>query len=217
MKFRSIAVDGPIGVGKTSFVELLARRFDAYKVLEELDNPFLDGYVLSTRERGGQEIIFKKGALREMLRVVKKQNNLAVISDQNAGRHGIFVSFFGRPASATPAPAITGTSGTLILGTVDPSLPAGSLVQIFTDAADEGQALREWVGAEAKRWGKGFSRQADALLIEWVGESLGALSSEIEKLGLVVVVVDRLEGVAQHGSHVSEDAIPLAAVATPTR
>ena len=34
MKFRSIAVEGPIGVGKTSFVDLLAKRFDAYKVLE---------------------------------------------------------------------------------------------------------------------------------------------------------------------------------------
>ncbi len=41
MKFRSIAVEGPIGVGKTSFVELLARRFDAYKVLEDVENPFL--------------------------------------------------------------------------------------------------------------------------------------------------------------------------------
>ena len=41
MKFRSIAVEGPIGVGKTSFVELLAKKFDAYKVLEKVDNPFL--------------------------------------------------------------------------------------------------------------------------------------------------------------------------------
>lgn len=41
MKFRSIAVEGPIGVGKTSFVGLLEKRFDAFKVLEDLDNPFL--------------------------------------------------------------------------------------------------------------------------------------------------------------------------------
>jgi deoxyadenosine/deoxycytidine kinase len=44
MKFRSIAVEGPIGVGKTSFVELLARKFDAHKVLEEIDNPFLSSF-----------------------------------------------------------------------------------------------------------------------------------------------------------------------------
>ena len=44
MKFRSIAVEGPIGVGKTSFVERLARRFDAHKVLEDLNNPFLQRF-----------------------------------------------------------------------------------------------------------------------------------------------------------------------------
>jgi len=44
MKFRSIAVEGPIGVGKTSFVELLARKFDAFKVLEDLQNPFLKDF-----------------------------------------------------------------------------------------------------------------------------------------------------------------------------
>jgi len=44
MKFRSIAVEGPIGVGKTSFVELLARKFDAHTVLENLENPFLKGF-----------------------------------------------------------------------------------------------------------------------------------------------------------------------------
>jgi deoxyadenosine/deoxycytidine kinase len=44
MKFRSIAVEGPIGVGKTSFVELLARKFDAHTVLEDDNNPFLDSF-----------------------------------------------------------------------------------------------------------------------------------------------------------------------------
>jgi deoxyguanosine kinase len=44
MKFRSIAVEGPIGVGKTSFVELLARKFEAHRVLEQIDNPFLDAF-----------------------------------------------------------------------------------------------------------------------------------------------------------------------------
>jgi len=41
MNFRSIAVEGPIGVGKTSFVDRLARKFDAFKVLEDIENPFL--------------------------------------------------------------------------------------------------------------------------------------------------------------------------------
>jgi deoxyadenosine/deoxycytidine kinase len=44
MKFKSIAVEGPIGVGKTSFVELLARKFDAHRVLEDVNNPFLKDF-----------------------------------------------------------------------------------------------------------------------------------------------------------------------------
>lgn len=41
MKFKSIAVEGPIGVGKTTFVELLAKKFDAFRILEDVNNPFL--------------------------------------------------------------------------------------------------------------------------------------------------------------------------------
>ena len=44
MKFRTIAVEGPIGVGKTSFVELLAGKFDAHRVLEDVENPFLEQF-----------------------------------------------------------------------------------------------------------------------------------------------------------------------------
>ena len=36
-----IAVEGPIGVGKSSLVDLLATRFNAVKVLEKIENPFL--------------------------------------------------------------------------------------------------------------------------------------------------------------------------------
>jgi deoxyadenosine/deoxycytidine kinase len=44
MKFRHIAVEGPIGVGKTSLVDLLAQRFDALKVMERTENPFLEEF-----------------------------------------------------------------------------------------------------------------------------------------------------------------------------
>src|SRR5438093_4738557 len=44
MKFKFIAVEGPIGVGKSSLVDLLSTRFDAVKVLEKTENPFLEGF-----------------------------------------------------------------------------------------------------------------------------------------------------------------------------
>lgn len=50
MKFRYVAVEGPIGVGKTSFVDALARRLGAERVLEDTSNPFLDDFY---RDRPG--------------------------------------------------------------------------------------------------------------------------------------------------------------------
>jgi deoxyadenosine/deoxycytidine kinase len=41
MAFQYIAIEGPIGVGKTSLAERLATRLDAVTILEEAENPFL--------------------------------------------------------------------------------------------------------------------------------------------------------------------------------
>ncbi len=41
MEFRYIAIEGPIGAGKTALAERLGTRFDATVVLEDADNPFL--------------------------------------------------------------------------------------------------------------------------------------------------------------------------------
>jgi len=50
LPFRYLAVDGPIGVGKTVLVDTLVRRFEAVKVLEDVENPFLPDFY---RDRPG--------------------------------------------------------------------------------------------------------------------------------------------------------------------
>ena len=44
MPFQYIAIEGPIGVGKSSLAQRLAERLDATAVLEETDNPFLSDF-----------------------------------------------------------------------------------------------------------------------------------------------------------------------------
>lgn len=44
LHFRYIAVDGPIGVGKTTVAERLGTRLDATVVLEDTENPFLSDF-----------------------------------------------------------------------------------------------------------------------------------------------------------------------------
>ncbi len=42
--FHYLAVDGPIGVGKTTVVNLLTQRFKGTKILEDVQNPFLSDF-----------------------------------------------------------------------------------------------------------------------------------------------------------------------------
>ena len=41
MEYRYLAIEGPVGVGKTALAERLALRLDATAILEDADNPFL--------------------------------------------------------------------------------------------------------------------------------------------------------------------------------
>ena len=41
MDFRYLAIEGPIGLGKTALAERLGARLDATVVLDEAENPFI--------------------------------------------------------------------------------------------------------------------------------------------------------------------------------
>jgi deoxyadenosine/deoxycytidine kinase len=49
LPWRHVAIEGPIGVGKTSLTNLLAKRFRGTKVLEDAGNPFLDDFYKDKR------------------------------------------------------------------------------------------------------------------------------------------------------------------------
>jgi len=44
MRWNYVAFEGPIGVGKTSLVTLLAERLEAVRILEDVSNPFLEAF-----------------------------------------------------------------------------------------------------------------------------------------------------------------------------
>jgi len=73
--------------------------FNIYSIARPLDNKFINNYLYSVRERAGQKIIDKKGAAELMRTISSSGATLCFIADQDAGKKGIFVDFFGRKAS----------------------------------------------------------------------------------------------------------------------
>jgi KDO2-lipid IV(A) lauroyltransferase len=68
-------------------------------VARNLDNPLLDRWMRRMRRGTGHLFISKRGAAEPMTRLLAAGGCVAVLADQDAGSGGVFVDFFGRPAS----------------------------------------------------------------------------------------------------------------------
>ena len=75
MDFRYLAIEGPIGLGKTALAERLGARLDANVVLDEAENPFIDDFyagragaafqlqLFFTLQRHRQQLALRQGDL----------------------------------------------------------------------------------------------------------------------------------------------------------
>jgi Kdo2-lipid IVA lauroyltransferase/acyltransferase len=71
----------------------------------EQHNTLVDGLMNRLRQRFGVETIPLTGSLRGVFRALRANRIVAMLSDQDAGKSGIFVDFFGMPASTPYGPA----------------------------------------------------------------------------------------------------------------
>jgi KDO2-lipid IV(A) lauroyltransferase len=68
-------------------------------VARPLDNPYLHQWFKDFRESTGNTLILKHGAGSELTDIMEAGGMASLLCDQDAGRSGVFVDFFGRPAS----------------------------------------------------------------------------------------------------------------------
>lgn len=80
--------------------------FTTHAIARPLDNPYLDDFFRRFREGTGQKILAKQGDFERIEQVLADGGVLATLADQDAGQRGLFVSFFGRPASTHKAVAL---------------------------------------------------------------------------------------------------------------
>jgi len=80
--------------------------YPTYSVARTLDNPYLERFLRAFRERTGQKLIAKSGGYDQILEVLQSGRALSMLADQDAGQRGMFVDFFGRPASTHKAIAL---------------------------------------------------------------------------------------------------------------
>lgn len=82
--------------------------FTLSSIATPVKNKTVNKYLIRARETTGQKIIPRKGALKKLLTLLKKNGKTAFLADQNTkeSEGAVWVDFFGLPARVTGAPAL---------------------------------------------------------------------------------------------------------------
>ena len=83
----------------------LARRMPVDLVVRPLSNPRVDAWLTARRRAAGFGLIRADAGVRAVFSALRDGHAVAMLADQDARRHGVFVPFLGRPASTPVGPA----------------------------------------------------------------------------------------------------------------
>jgi deoxyadenosine/deoxycytidine kinase len=188
---RYVAVDGPIGVGKTTFCRLLADRIDGHLILEEASgNPFLREFYRNRERLAFQTQVFfllsRYAQQRELLEYdlfMKK-----VVADYTFEKDFLFASI----NLSEPELAIYRQ----IAGLLQQKLPKPDLVVFLTASVE---VLMERI----RRRNIDYERSIDVEYLEQVVESYNYHFFHYNATPLLVIKTDQLDFV-ENSKHLKE-------------
>jgi KDO2-lipid IV(A) lauroyltransferase len=94
-----VMVGGHFGNWELGAASVAAQGYPVDGIYAPARNPLFDAAVVSARHRLGLELIPRASASRLALEKLRQGRIVGFVADQNAGRTGVFVPFFGRQAS----------------------------------------------------------------------------------------------------------------------
>ena len=116
-----------------------------------LDNPLLHQLLESMRRSTGNSVIYRRGAIRRVLRTLSLNQPVAILIDQHIQTSdAVYVDFFDRPAATTSAlAALALRTGAPVLPVFALPLPGGRFRMVYEHPVDpprpdEPEAIREF-------------------------------------------------------------------------
>jgi Kdo2-lipid IVA lauroyltransferase/acyltransferase len=116
-----------------------------------LDNPLLHQLLESVRTSTGNSVIYRRGAIRRVLRALGANQAVAVLIDQHIQTtDAVYVEFFNRPAATTSAlAALALRTGAPVVPVFALPLPGGRFRMVYEHPvepprADDPDAIREF-------------------------------------------------------------------------
>ena len=112
-----MVVSGHLGNWEVGAAGVVARGFPMDIVVARQRNRRFDRYLTRARERLGVNVIPRGDAPRGVLESLGEGRVVGLMGDQDARQAGVFVDFFGRPASTARGPAVLSRRAGVVLAT----------------------------------------------------------------------------------------------------
>jgi len=115
-----VLVTGHMGNWEMGGASVAAKGIPLDAIAQRQRNPLFDLDITKNREKLGITIVERRYAPKRVLRTLRAGGVVGIVGDQNVRRGGVFVEFFGRPASTARGPAMFAlrTGAPLFVGTV---------------------------------------------------------------------------------------------------
>jgi len=101
-----VLVGGHVGNWELGAATIAANGRAVDVVYQRQRNPLFNDSIEKARQRLGLRLIDRRVATRQALASLREGRTVGFVADQNAGRNGVFVPFFGRLASTHRGPAL---------------------------------------------------------------------------------------------------------------
>ncbi|HEX2093764.1 MAG TPA: lysophospholipid acyltransferase family protein [Longimicrobiaceae bacterium] len=102
----ALLVTGHYGNWEIAAATVASRGVPVAAIVKRMGNRLVDARLEELRRRLGVESIEMRDAPRQVPRVLKENGVVGIVADQDARGSGVFVPFFGRPASTHRGPAL---------------------------------------------------------------------------------------------------------------
>lgn len=110
-------VSGHLGNWEVGTAGIVARGFAVDVVVARQRNPLFDSYLTGARERLGMRVVLREDARAGVADALEAGRFVGIMGDQDARSAGVFVDFFGRPASTARGPALLALRSGALLAT----------------------------------------------------------------------------------------------------
>ncbi len=104
-------------------------------VARALNNPYLNRLVERVRQKYGNRVIYKQGALREIIRELRRGSSVGILIDQSVlPSEGVKIPFLGRDAWTMKTPAVIATkTGASVLPVFINRTPKGHRIKVYPE------------------------------------------------------------------------------------